>query len=349
MRLKNNEIASFMRRAKPPAAAVLIYGPDEGLVRERGAALGKKIVEDLNDAFQVTSLSDTDVKNDPAALANAVGSLSLMGGDRLVRLRPAADGVTKHVEAAIADLAPVEETDVWVIIEGGDLGPRSSLRKLFEKSKTHVALPCYADDARALEDLIRSVVKEHGLSLAPDAMAMLTERLGGDRGLTRQELEKLCLYVGPDEANGEITGEHVVEIVVGSGEARLDALIDAVTSGNMRNADKEFGKALSGGMAPVGVIRMLTNQMKTLHLLAGITASTGNVTEAVRSLRPPVRYPRDKALIRQANCWPRASCERALLALETAETECKTSGLPDDAICGRLILSLTRSAANARR
>jgi len=346
MRLKNNEIANFMRAAKPPAAAVLIYGPDEGLVRERGMALGKKIVEDLNDAFLVTSLSDTDVKNDPAALANAVGSLSLMGGDRLVRLRPAADAISKHVEAAIAELAPVDQTDCWMIIEAGDLTPRSSLRKMFEKSKTHVALPCYADDARALEDLIREAVKAHGLTLAPDAMGALAEQLGGDRGLTRQELEKLCLYVGPDADNGEITADHVREIVTGSGEAKLDALMTAVTTGNMREADREFEKALSGGMNPVGVIRMLTNQMKTLHMIAGMGISPA---AAVQSLRPPVRFPRDKALIRQAGHWPRAACERALLSLEAAEAECKTTALPDEAICGRLILSLTRSAANARR
>jgi len=346
MRLKNNEIASFLRAAKPPASAVLIYGPDEGLVRERGVALAKKICEDLNDAFLVTSLSDTDIKQDPAALANAVGSLSLMGGDRLIRVRPAADAITKNVEAAIAELAPVDQTDCWVIIEAGDLTPRSSLRKMFEKSKTHVALPCYADDARAVGDMIREVTSNHGLTVAPDAMGALSELLGGDRGLTRQELEKLCLYVGPDVDNGEITAAHVHDIVTGSGEAKLDALITAVATGDMRAADKEYEKAISGGMAPVGVIRMLTNQMKTLHMLAAIG---GNPSEAVRALRPPVRFPRDKALIRQAGHWPRAACERALLSLEAAEAECKTTALPDEAICGRLILSLTRSAANARR
>lgn len=345
MRLKTSEIAGFMRAAKPPAAAVLIYGPDEGLVRERGEALGRKITPDLNDAFQVTSLCDSDVKADPAALANAVGSLSLMGGDRLVRLRPGTDNCAKNVETALADLPPADETDVWLIVEAGDLTPRSSLRKLFEVSKNHVALPCYGDTAQAVEDLIRKTATDHELAITPEAVSLLTERLGADRALTRNELDKLCLYVG----TGEITETHVREIVVGDGDAKLDALINAVAGGDLRNADREFGKALTGGMAPVGVIRVLTNQMKTLHLLAGLTAESGNAQEAVRALRPPVRYPRDKVLIRQTNIWSRAACERALMLLESAETECKTSGLPDAAICGRLILSLTRSAANARR
>lgn len=345
MRLKAGDIAGFMRATKPPASAVLIYGPDEGLVRERGDALCKKIVADLSDPFQVTALSDADVKSDPAALANAVGSLSLMGGERLVRLRPGTDACTKNVEAAMAEMAPGDLTDVWLIIEAGDLGPRSSLRKLFEASKTHVALPCYADGSRGVEDLARQIAKEHGLALAPEAMALLTERLGADRALTRNEIEKLCLYAGA----GEITEADVRAVVVGDGETTFDGLASAVASGDLKGADREYEKALSGGMAPVGVIRMLTNQMKTLHMVAGLKDETGNVQEAVRALRPPVRFPRDKVLIRQANLWSRPACERALQLLEAAETECKTSGLPDEAICGRLILSLTRSAANARR
>jgi DNA polymerase-3 subunit delta len=84
-------------------------------------------------------------------------------------------------------------------------------------------------------------------------------------------------------------------------------------------------------------------------MLAGLVAETGNAQEAVRALRPPVRYPRDKIMIRQANLWSRPACERALQLLELAETECKTTGMPDEAICGRLILSLTRSASNAGR
>ncbi len=345
MRLKSNEIASFMAAAKPPAAAVLVYGPDEGLVRERGEALGKKIVADLADAFQVTALSDTDLKADPAALANAVGSLSLMGGERLVRLRGAGDSCTEHVKATLADMAPADLTDVWLVIEAGDLGPRSSLRKLFEASKTHVALPCYTDDARGIENLIRSAAKDHGLSIAPEAVALLAERLGADRALSRSELEKLCLYVGA----GEITEADVRAIVVGDGETTFDGLVGAVTGGDLKAADHEYEKALTSGMAPVGVLRMLTNQMKTLHMVAGLAAETGSVQEAVRALRPPVRFPRDKALIRQASLWSRPACERALALLEAAETECKTAGVPGEAICGRLILSLTRSAANARR
>ncbi len=345
MRLKTGEITNFMRAAKPPASGVLIYGPDEGLVRERGEALCKKIVADLNDPFQVTSLSDADVKADPAALANAVGSLSLMGGDRLVRLRPGTDASSESVKAALADLRPADLTDVWLIIEAGDLKPSSSLRKQFEASKTHVALPCYADDARGLEDLIRQTAKAHGLAVAPEAIALLGERLGADRALTRNELEKLCLYVG----EGEITEDDVRASVVGDGEQTFDGLVDAVAAGDMKRADREFAKALTGGLPPVGILRMLTNKMKTLHMLAGLTAETGNAQEAVRALRPPVRFPRDKILIRQANLWSRASCERALQLLEAAETECKTSGLPDEAICGRLILSLTRTASASRR
>lgn len=346
MRLKAGDIRAFMRAAKPPSAAVLIYGPDEGLVRERGEMLAKKIVSDLNDAFLVTDVSDADVRSEPSTLADAIGSMSLMGGERVVRLRPGTDGVSKHVEAALADLRPADETDVWLIIEAGDLTPRSSLRKLFETSKVHAALPCYVEEGAALEDLIRGLVKAEGCTLSSDAMPLLLERLGGDRGLVRREIEKLGLFAGP---GAEVSADDVRTIVVGSDEAKLDGLVDAALSGDMRKADMELQKAFVSGAAAPQIIRMLTNQMKTLHLVAGLTDRSGNVSDAIKSLRPPVRWPRDKTLMRQANLWSRASAERALTLLERADADCKTSALPAEAICGRVVLSLTRQAAVARR
>lgn len=335
-----------MTAAKPAASAVLIYGPDEGLVRERSEMLARKIVPDLSDPFLVTSVSDAEVKAEPSVLADAIGSLSLMGGERVVRLRPGTDGVIKHVEAALADLQPADKTDVWLIIEAGDLTPRSALRKLFESSKTHVALPCYVEEGAALEDLIRGVVKSEGCTLSPDALPILAERLGGDRGLVRREIEKLCLYAG---TGAEITADDVRTIVTGSDEAKLDGLIDAITSGDMRKADKELQKALMVGTPAPRIIFMLTSKLKTLHMLAGLTEQSGNVSDAIRALRPPVRWPHDKALARQAGLWPKAAAERALTLLERADADCKTTGLPTEAICGRVVLSLTRQAAVARR
>ena len=47
----------FVARPDPTAIAVLVYGPDEGLVRERAAALARTVVESPDDPFRIADMS----------------------------------------------------------------------------------------------------------------------------------------------------------------------------------------------------------------------------------------------------------------------------------------------------
>jgi len=82
------------------------------------------------------------------------------------------------------------------VVEAGDLGPRSGLRKAFEASKGGAAVACYSDDAENVTGLVRQAVKDAGLQIEPQAVNDLTARLGSDRLVTRSEIEKLILFKG---------------------------------------------------------------------------------------------------------------------------------------------------------
>ena len=85
MKLTGQAIEKFLSRPDPAVRAVVVFGGDEGLVRERAAQLGRTVVPDLNDPFQVTVLTNDAVASDPALLADEACSMSLMGGRRLDR------------------------------------------------------------------------------------------------------------------------------------------------------------------------------------------------------------------------------------------------------------------------
>ena len=73
--------------AAPPEAicAVLIYGPDGGLVRERADRVIAAIVEDPRDPFRVSELRADALRSDPALLLDEAGALSLTGGGQAKR------------------------------------------------------------------------------------------------------------------------------------------------------------------------------------------------------------------------------------------------------------------------
>ncbi|HYC13217.1 MAG TPA: DNA polymerase III subunit delta, partial [Stellaceae bacterium] len=50
-------VTGFIAKPDPKVRAILVYGPDAGLVRERGEALAKAVAQDLDDPFRVAALT----------------------------------------------------------------------------------------------------------------------------------------------------------------------------------------------------------------------------------------------------------------------------------------------------
>jgi DNA polymerase-3 subunit delta len=171
---------------------VLLYGPDSGLVSERARKLALKVVPALDDPFQVSELDPDQLEREPARLVEEAQALCLMGGRRLVRVRNADD----RAAAACRQLLTLDDQAGFVLLEAGELPAGSKLRRMVEGApKTAAALPCYRPDERTLPAFVRETAREFGLLLEAEAIDYLAAHLGGDRLVTRRELEKLALYV----------------------------------------------------------------------------------------------------------------------------------------------------------
>ncbi|HWD59315.1 MAG TPA: DNA polymerase III subunit delta, partial [Stellaceae bacterium] len=192
MKLAAGRIDAFLRRPEPGIRAVLLYGPDAGLVRERADLLGRGVTPDLHDAFRVADLTGAMLAADPARLYDEAAQISLMGGQRLVRVRETGDAQS----AVFGRFLASPPDDGLVVVEGGDLPARGALRRLFDDAPCGVAIGCYPDSARDLAEVIRDTLARHRIAASRDATDFLVAHLGGDRLLTRAELEKLALYAG---------------------------------------------------------------------------------------------------------------------------------------------------------
>ncbi|HEY8189756.1 MAG TPA: DNA polymerase III subunit delta, partial [Micavibrio sp.] len=131
MKLQAKQIEPFIKSPDPKAAAILIYGPEEGLMKERVKALGLTVVKDLNDPFNVSVISASKMIDDPALLSSEANAMSMMGGKRLVRIEDARDAITPMIKDYLAS----PNSNALVIIEAGELNTRSPLRILFEKAE----------------------------------------------------------------------------------------------------------------------------------------------------------------------------------------------------------------------
>ena len=85
--LKGKAVESFLARPTADLFAVLIYGPDAGLVRERTKRLAAAVLGDaVGDPFRSAELGQGDLLGDPARLHDEAAALSLVGGRRFLRI-----------------------------------------------------------------------------------------------------------------------------------------------------------------------------------------------------------------------------------------------------------------------
>ena len=338
MKIAGARQENFIANPDMAVACVLLYGPDRGLVRERALRLGKTVVDAIDDPFRVAELTAADLKNDAARLSDEALALSFGGGRRLIRVRDATDGLSKAF-ASMLDAIVSAETAL-VVVEAGELGPRSTLRTLFEKRQNAAAIACYGDEGAGLRRVIADTLASHGLKPSADAMAFLMENLGSDRSVTRGELEKLALYMG---APGEISIDDAIACVGDSAALTLDDVCYAAASGDQAGLDTALGRAFNEGLHAVGIVRATARHFMRLHQAAGMVQAGKNPDQAMKSLRPPVIFKQADRFRDQVRRWRPDRLAAALEMLTEAEIDCKTTGMPAAAVCGRVLMRIAQA------
>ncbi|HZB92896.1 MAG TPA: DNA polymerase III subunit delta [Stellaceae bacterium] len=343
MKLAPARLSAFLAAPDAAIRAALFYGPDAGLVRERADRLAAAIVPDRKDPFRIADLAAAALTADPARLHDEAAALSLTGGRRLVRVRDAGDTVGALFQRFLGDPPP---GDSMTLVEAGELAPRSSLRRAFESAANGAAVACYSDDRRALEELAREVLGGHRIELASEALHYLAQHLGGDRLLSRGELEKLALYVGD---GGKVTLAEAMASVGDSAQLDLDDVVFAAADGDTPALERALTRAFLEGEMPVSVLRALMRHFQRLHLTQARIAEGMSEEEALRSLRPPLFFKLQDRFRRQLRLWPERRAQQALELLLQAELLAKRSGPPPEAVCRDALLRIARRAGEAAR
>ena len=341
---KAHEVDSFLKNPGKGWAATLVYGPDRGLVSERASMLAKASGVDLNDPFSVIQLTADSISEDPGKLIDEANTMSMFGGDRLIWIKAGAND-KKFVDAIrhLCDNPPLRCT---VLIEAEDMKKTALLRTLIEGAERGMALPCYADDARALDRLIDEELANAGKGISLEARALLKQSLGGDRMSSRQELGKLMLYAMDKK---QIDLEDVAEAVAEAAASSVDDAVDAVIAGNVAGFEREFARLIANGTAPYQFIRTAMKQFYQLaNLRKQVDQDGKTVAAAVAGARPPLFFGR-KSMIENALGKVRLSwIVETLEKLQTVNLESrKMSGL-SAVIVHRALLGIAIERARGR-
>lgn len=337
--------AKLDRLLKSPDAigALLFYGPDEGLAHEYAGLAQRAVLGGGDDPFRLAELAPDDVRADGARLADELNAISMLGGRRVVRIAQATNAIAGQVEAALEGQAA---SGALLIVEAGDIGSKAELVKVFEGADNAGAFGCYRDAEDKLGALVAAHLKAGGYAIARDAGDYLAERLGGDRGVTRSELDKLMLYVGPAEPNEpkrEITLADAMACIGDRAAFALDDLIGAAAEGEAADLDRHYARSFSEVEA-IQLLRSAARHFQRLHQLVARIAAGDSYETAAGALRPPVFWNQREAMQRQSRLWSPARIGRALERLIEAESQAMRAYAIKDEIAQRALMDIAALA-----
>ncbi|HVJ53657.1 MAG TPA: DNA polymerase III subunit delta [Aliidongia sp.] len=327
------QLRGFLRDPPASIAAILLFGPDDGLVRERADQLCQAVLGPAkDDPFRLAVLTGDVLRQDPARLADEAASIGLFGGKRVVRVREAGDALSKTLQFVLERAAG----DSLILIEAGDLGRSSSLRKLAEAAPNAAAIACYADGPRELATLIREMMGQHNISIGEEAVSYLVQNLGENRLVSRQELEKLILLAGD---GGRIGLDEAIASVGDSSVLAIEDVIYDSLDGDAGAVETALSRLFLEGQAAVTILRAAQRHAQKLHLAASLVAKGTAIDAVVNGMRPPIFFKYTDRFRGQLGAWPPERAQRLLKLLLQAELDCKTTVYPEETIC-RHALSL---------
>lgn len=309
---KAHEVDGWLRRPDPQIRLVLIYGPDRGLVAERARAFVDKAGLDADDPFSSVRLEASELEASPGRLTDEAATVPMFSSSRLIWVKGA--GAQKQLADEVKALAASPPRDSLIVIEAGDLKKGAALRSAVEAAEGAMALPCYADEGKAIDGIIDEILGREGLSIGMEARQALRANLGGDRLASRSEVEKLALYC---RGTGEVRLEDVRAMTGDVSATGIDDVVDAVLAGNGAAFDASYASLVSSGTNPFLLLAAAMRQFQSLQLLRGEMEASGKPAAAVvASARPPVFFSRRRLVEAALQRWSGAALGRALERLQ---------------------------------
>lgn len=310
--------------------SILIYGPNEGLVKDQIEKLTKNYLSQGD--YEEISFNGKDLDEDPGSLEAIIRSVSMFFKNKIVT----ADGIKdKHLSIIEEVVLKAPEQGVLIIREGS-LSKSSKMRKFFEVHKTCLSLPCYEDDSRSIMKNIEEFTRKNKFELSRDIKNYLLQSLSNDRMISKRELEKIEIFY--KNSNSKIKLEEIKILLNDSSSQNLNKMNEHVMFGNTTKSSKIINKLLSEGTSPISLVRSLINYLSRVQQTKIEMKKGNNFDSSIKILKPPVFW-KDKDNF-QKHCfkWPLRSIELGLNQLLETEITCKLNSKLANINCEKSIL-----------
>ena len=343
MKIAAHNIAALLLKPDPKYYAYLLYGHDNGLVKERAKKIALHFTEQFDDPFAVSHLSGQDVAADSACLPDSLNALPAFGGLRLVMLSGTGTEMAEPVKVGFDSL----HDKVRLIIQARDVNTRHTLVKFCNEHPSCASIGCYQDDNQSLGNLAREIFKRDHIQISKDALSLLVSRLGNDRAVSRQELEKLALFIG---TGGKLAEEDINNALGDSGAVMQELITIAILNGNVQQFEQLYSRSQQEGQTPINLLRQILSLFRNM-LSARLTIEAGQTSAAaLSSFRPPLHFKIKPVVTTQLPKWTSEQLTEIINRLINTEIQMKTTGaINSSTLTGQTLLGIVLRSRSLNR
>ena len=303
----------------------LFFGEETYLVQEYTTMLIERILgaapRDFNcDVCRV----DNDALEDALSIAR---TLPMMATHRVVVLH----GLQQLRKADWAPLEHyLEHPSVSTALICSSSDPKKLPPRLWQSA---VAVECSRLEGPKLSDWVRHTVTQCGYRMTPEALQGLLHEQEPDLRTIRQEIEKLCTYVGERQ---EITLDDVQEVTQTSRLQSIFALSDALGTRQIGPAFTVVERLLNQGEPPLVILSMMVRHVRLLWSVRQLGQQRHDMPQMAKTLGLPLAVCRQ--LSAQSQHFAVEHLRQLYIAALEADLAFKTSNKPPRAILEELIL-----------
>lgn len=337
----------FLQSLKSGAleSVYVFAGAEEWLKREALNTLRGKLLPPGLEALNDLTLEGVTARQ----IIDAAETLPMMCEKRIVVVRdwaPLMPGKSKNEESETEQLQSWLENPpqscVTVFYMRTEPDGRKKATALLKKKAAWVSFDPLSD--ADLKRWSARQLRQYDKQISPQALNTLAFMAGRDLNRLSGELSKLAAYV---ETRPEIAEDDVREIVSPSLEYNVFELLNRLLEGNLGEAEKMVTNLLQNGQNPVGILAMLTRQLRQLtHMRYALDA--GQPVQRVQELLKMHPYAA-KQTARQCKSRSGDALKALYEACVAADYDVKSGRLRDSAALSAILLKIAEGKLASRR
>jgi len=288
----------------------LFYGKNDGAKQEE--------IEKIISSNKDKSLSKYDEKYillNSESFLNDIYSGSLFENEKIIVINSATDRIIKIIEEILGK----KNLNISIIIEADALEKKSKLRNFFEKEKELICVAFYPDTQETLSKIANNYLKDKKIILSQSNINLIVNRSNGNRGLLKNELQKIEFY----SKNKKLTSEAILKLTNLTENFSMSELIDNCLAKNQKKTILILNENNFSNEDCIQIIRLFLNKLKKILQLSKELEKNNNLEKTISEAKPPIFWKDKEITKKQISIWKTKNIKNLIYKLNEIELSVK--------------------------